>query len=726
MTTYIVSFLLIFILPLTVLTISWLGREWHDQRSEVIATQERSLAAVTRNMNATVQHLLMTTNQMALDPALSPTDQDQYTYGRMDNALVRYDLSSPMIQKTFLYSEKTPSMLYSSDGTYDLIPTLYKYGMVAGSTESNKEVRKLLYSTVPRMIFTPAADGKTDQLTLAVPITNTPGSSPKGMAFYTMSAARLRQEFLDAAAVPNQALMLDFTNGQIVSNTKLAGMKLPPVSRGQNWKLVNQQNKLRVTTAEGSGNLFKVLSVTTPPSPWPPLMSWLLNYWWLFTGLLLAGGILIWYLGRRQYAGIKQLAAVVPQPTGQAPAPAGSEIVQLESAIKAYVANHQATVAQERVRLPLVRNQVLQMLISGRVSDDITVNRLLHLAQVSFFHPNYLIGIMVDGPAVDDQVLAAPVVADSYMVCFVHRTSRAEVIVLINYDRAVDPRVILRQVRDELAVNSRSAMFAGRPVTELASLHDAYIEAVTAQMTNQPTTANLVSFYTVRHDAGEGGPFDMDNELKLSNALAQGNAAMAREAFEALFNLAIQNYRPDTAIDFPMANLISEVLKADYRKYHQVNEELVEKLLNVMSFSELHTILVETIQKLTAPPIDDTPAPADLGAAMRAYISQNASSPTFSLVDVAEKFDLSVPYTSRFVKETTGITFTTFVQELRMARIRTALEQTKAPIKDIVTANGYYDVANFSRKFKKINGVTPTQYRQLHQRAGSKDDDAIL
>jgi YesN/AraC family two-component response regulator len=175
-----------------------------------------------------------------------------------------------------------------------------------------------------------------------------------------------------------------------------------------------------------------------------------------------------------------------------------------------------------------------------------------------------------------------------------------------------------------------------------------------------------------------------------------------------------------------MANLISEVLKADYRKYHQVNEELVEKLLNVMSFSELHTILVETIQKLTAPPVDDTPAPADLGAAMRAYISQNASSPTFSLVDVAEKFDLSVPYTSRFVKETTGITFTTFVQELRMARIRTALEQTKAPIKDIVTANGYYDVANFTRKFKKINGVTPTQYRQLHQRAGSKDDDAIL
>jgi AraC-like DNA-binding protein len=61
-----------------------------------------------------------------------------------------------------------------------------------------------------------------------------------------------------------------------------------------------------------------------------------------------------------------------------------------------------------------------------------------------------------------------------------------------------------------------------------------------------------------------------------------------------------------------------------------------------------------------------------------------------------------------------------------MARIRTALEQTKAPIKDIVTANGYYDVANFTRKFKKINGVTPTQYRQLHQRAGSKDDDAIL
>ena len=264
-------------------------------------------------------------------------------------------------------------------------------------------------------------------------------------------------------------------------------------------------------------------------------------------------------------------------------------------------------------------------------------------------------------------------------------------------------------------------MFAGRSVTTPTALHDAYIEAVTAQMTNRPRPGETVSFY---QDQGALQLFDAANELKLTNALAQGNSVMAQEAFVALFNQASQNWSPTARFDLPMANLISQILKADYHKNRQVNTALVQQLLAAPSFSVLYALLRQTVHALTAA----APAPVvkDNGAELQTYIAAHASDPTLSLVDVADHFNLSVPYASRHIKEITGMTFTTYVQDIRMERIQTALETTDIPIKDIVTANGYYDVANFTRKFKKLLGVTPGQYRQLHKKPASAADDGLV
>ena len=52
-----------------------------------------------------------------------------------------------------------------------------------------------------------------------------------------------------------------------------------------------------------------------------------------------------------------------------------------------------------------------------------------------------------------------------------------------------------------------------------------------------------------------------------------------------------------------------------------------------------------------------------------------------------------------------------FVSEIRMERAKELLRNGDMRIKDIVTAVGYYDVPNFSRKFKAMTGMTPGQYR---------------
>lgn len=81
-------------------------------------------------------------------------------------------------------------------------------------------------------------------------------------------------------------------------------------------------------------------------------------------------------------------------------------------------------------------------------------------------------------------------------------------------------------------------------------------------------------------------------------------------------------------------------------------------------------------------------------------------------------FELSESYLSRFFKQETGYTFSQYVTMLRMNRVKRLLETTDMPIKDIVQSVGYSDPANFTRKFRQQEGMTPGEYRaQAHHGA---------
>jgi AraC-like DNA-binding protein len=82
---------------------------------------------------------------------------------------------------------------------------------------------------------------------------------------------------------------------------------------------------------------------------------------------------------------------------------------------------------------------------------------------------------------------------------------------------------------------------------------------------------------------------------------------------------------------------------------------------------------------------------------------------------LAEEFDVSISYLSRFIKKETGLTFSKYIQELRLEHIKKELIETDKPIKEIILSSGYYDVSNYTRKFKTIVGMTPGQFRSKNR-----------
>lgn len=94
------------------------------------------------------------------------------------------------------------------------------------------------------------------------------------------------------------------------------------------------------------------------------------------------------------------------------------------------------------------------------------------------------------------------------------------------------------------------------------------------------------------------------------------------------------------------------------------------------------------------------------------YLADHYEDAGLSLSQVAEYVELNEKYFSnRFTKET-GENFSTYLTALRMQKARELLKTTSFKVYEISEMVGYNNVEHFNRVFKKMNGITPAQYRK--------------
>ena len=91
------------------------------------------------------------------------------------------------------------------------------------------------------------------------------------------------------------------------------------------------------------------------------------------------------------------------------------------------------------------------------------------------------------------------------------------------------------------------------------------------------------------------------------------------------------------------------------------------------------------------------------------YIYANYKDVT--LDDLSEKFFLSKPYLSKYIREKSGMTFGDILKKIRMKKARAMLKGSSATVESIAESVGYQNVEHFNRVFKKMYNITPVQYR---------------
>ena len=93
------------------------------------------------------------------------------------------------------------------------------------------------------------------------------------------------------------------------------------------------------------------------------------------------------------------------------------------------------------------------------------------------------------------------------------------------------------------------------------------------------------------------------------------------------------------------------------------------------------------------------------------YIQANYIDVT--LDDLADKFYLSKPYLSKYIREKSGMTFGDLVKKIRMKKARALLKSSSMTVENIALSVGYQNVEHFNRLFKKAYNMTPVQFRNM-------------
>lgn len=104
------------------------------------------------------------------------------------------------------------------------------------------------------------------------------------------------------------------------------------------------------------------------------------------------------------------------------------------------------------------------------------------------------------------------------------------------------------------------------------------------------------------------------------------------------------------------------------------------------------------------------------------YIESNYMNDDLSLNQLAAHVNISPNHLSMIFSQETGSTFIKYLTDLRIEKAKTLLKTTAYRSSDIGAQVGYRDPHYFSFIFKKIMGVTPTNYREGRKAGGESEE----
>ncbi|NOJ72272.1 helix-turn-helix domain-containing protein [Paenibacillus alvei] len=741
---YIWSYILIFLIPLVVLTIFIYQNAVNNLRSEIEQSNVNQLNQVKLNIDSRMTELRDIASRIAYDEQLTPYMIRHPYYSRdAISALGKYKANSSILEELFLYYRNTQA-IYSPKGMTNVNVLFEQYYLFE---DWNKKVIIYELETELYPIVRPAESVNLNMnitksmLAYMIPITPN-SSSPHGTVLFLMEESKLT------------GLMDTILNG-FKGNTYIFDEKGRVLTQNNHGEPI-PKNEIHLLSELGPGihslkldnRQQSVVSVKSSMNGWTYITAMpseqffgrvfhIQTFFLLAFAVVVLGGILAAvFLARKQYHPIHDLmefamlkAEATEATSTQHEQKSRNELEWIRKALHDYS-------ARVDIQEPFARNQFLLMLLKHGKLDNPESKHIMDVLGIELTGKHYfVIAISWDEyPGVTDALHHRQHIAElleeieipdygthAYGIELPHFDQFA-LIVAMNEDTQITVGHRMEQIVDALRIivmestHLIPSIGVGTAYENAVLLNQSYIEAASALEYRMANGKGSITYFDkLSHTPSDTFWIAKDSLLKLTQSLKQGNDTVAMQMIEAIF-IKLKAERLSISL---LRCICFDIMNTLLKTASELGlNELIRDIPGFTSFESLEE-LEKKLQLLAAHICEQVERNTEseqisLMDNAIAFIDQQYTDYSLSLEGVAQKFSISSSYLSRAFKEKTGSNFSQYIWQRRMDEVIRQLLTTSDPLKDIIVRVGYLDTPNFIRKFKKETGYTPGQYRKLH------------
>ena len=215
--------------------------------------------------------------------------------------------------------------------------------------------------------------------------------------------------------------------------------------------------------------------------------------------------------------------------------------------------------------------------------------------------------------------------------------------------------------------------------------------------------------------------FPIELEVRMIRYFKAGQLENVLKAFNYIYeeNVIRRNLSPDI-LKLLFSNLIGVVarviideLKTDYKSVFREDFNPNSYLNDCKTVDEIKERLTTIFTNLCNF-INNNKKSHNTGLAnnIQAFINKRYKDQNLCLQMIAEEFNITVPYLSRFFKEQTGENLNSYLNNIRIEKAKELLVNTGMTISEVAKNVGFTNDSSFIRVFKKLTSTTPGSFKK--------------
>ncbi|RAV18911.1 helix-turn-helix domain-containing protein [Paenibacillus contaminans] len=740
---YMISYIVVLLLPIIIIGLTVYSYFIQLLRDEVIRGNLNLLAQVKDTIDVKMNEFGNIAYHIASNPNLTPYAATKNAYSEM-NAILElrnYSSANHLIHDMLLYY-RGGEKLYSPYSAYDALTYTDKiFRYEAWKAEDFYKTIETIDKPLLRSAETVAMNSPERFITYLLPIPYR-DVKPYGTAVFLIKEDAFRDMIKKSFGDYGGNTIILNGEGKLITslsnieesqlNELLLAMPMERQNGSQTVRLSRNDYIVSYIKSESLGWSYVSLVDKNKVMNSIQLAKQRTLFGLLF--VLIVGSIVIYYVTSLNYKPIKRLKTLADRTLKQ-PQRNGNELESIQSAFRYISDNNDELIRKISSSKPALKNYLLLNLLKGDFQDVEEFNRRGEAADFRLTKRQLWVAIVyfskkeqesgMHGDLIIKEVEGLlPEQIEGYGKENVEEGTLTFIFGTDEDSEQVIKTYLLRVQEHMLSEHGLQATVGvGNPYRNVGEIGKSYIEACSAiDYRLIKGHGQIIFFSEITLRSGTRDSWYPKSEWeRLKLYIVRGNT----EEVEFYLNQLIATMKGEQIPLYMAKCMCYDLINVIFAIMYELNLDLKNQQKSypdVMTLTEFETVdelaeLVRTISIDICGMIRDRKESGNvqLQDRMIAYIHEFYGSYHFSVQMMADDFQMSASYLSRYFKDQAGQTLTQYVNSVRMDKAKRLLREGNENLNEIVTQIGYGSVPGFIRKFKETEGLTPGEYRSLHR-----------